>query len=252
MSVRIEAVALLNICDYSTRLSASDESVHYIGGLHGAVFSNSTYINQAFELKMLGPNEVDMEYLARKDELFRGINPNHQMVGWFVVGETDIKHWMYEVQAQISQAVDSPVLGLFEIPFAAELNKLPFKFYDLVKDSFAEIPVQMQVAESGQIALQDALSARGSSGSIESQLSKETRAMLFLHQHLTKLKEYLDSDPEPSERLAEVLSVVQQTCRSHDFGASKQYKELEQDVLTELTAALVIRGDAILATLLRR
>lgn len=145
-SFKLHPLVLVNVSDHYTRLKAQlqagEEPSRVMGCLLGTQSGREIEIFNSFEVKTATTDGVpifDNDYLRQKQEQYKKVFPNFEVVGWYSTG-AEVSNVDMQIHKSITELNESPVYMLFNPKLEAAGKDLPITLYESVVHVVDGIP----------------------------------------------------------------------------------------------------------------
>jgi len=252
ITVSLHPLVIMNVAEHFTRVRVQNQSqsrpassqtpdvattlapfnAQVFGALLGKHKGRNIELCDTFEFKIFSvPNSttIDMDYLTKKLESIKQVNPNLDFSGWYTIGTELNGSLMSEFYQQISQLNESPLILRLD-PFCVT-NELPLHLYETIidlipnstiqggtKTDFIEIQYTLVTEEAERIGIDHvarySVTDSSDTSMVTEQLSIQYNAIRLLYQRMLLLLEYIKAIknkqlPRNDDLLREIGSLCQ-------------------------------------------
>ncbi|KAI8910856.1 Cops6 protein [Gorgonomyces haynaldii] len=252
LELALHPLVILNISDHCTRQRVQTQQTLIFGALLGSVQNRRVEILNSFELPHNPQIQIDMQYLQVKQEQYRQVFPDLELLGWYTTG-TNID--LLPINKQFLQANESPIVLLLD-PQNAQ-SEMPIKMFETniigadAKMSLLPVEFQVETNEAERIAVDHTHKEQNENVStppVALHLQSQASAIRMLLERVKVLLQYVDDAkqgkiPADHKILGHIAALARRLPMNMTTEFQKEFNADYNDVML-LTALSVITKSA--------
>jgi len=247
VSVALHPLVIMNISDHYTRIKAQEGIIPTVyGALLGKQNGRHLELFNSFELQYSTENGIDMEYFRIKEEQFRQVFTDLDILGWYTVGTPIANEKDITIQKQLLTANES--LLLLKLDPISQSSNLPVTVYestlDIVDEQprmlFIEVAYTLVTEEAERIGVDHVARLSNAGSSSTSQVSEymqvQKSAVKMLHSRINIILEYVKAVKNGEVEVNhEILRDCMSLCQRLPVLNTKSFEENFFDQYNDIT-----------------
>ncbi|KAG8201551.1 hypothetical protein JTE90_011226 [Oedothorax gibbosus] len=239
VTISLHPLVIMNISEHWTRVKAQEGTpLQVIGALIGRQTGRNLEIMNSFELvfdKIEGDIVIDKDYYSTKEQQFKQVFSDLDLLGWYTTGDTVIESDI-KVHKQICEIYESPVF--MKLNPVGRHTELPVKMYESIIDLvsgeatmlFVELLYTLATEEAERIGLDHmarmSTNESGESSLVAEQLQAQHSAIKMLHSRVHLILDYVRAVKEgKATPNHEILREAYSLCHRLPVVSSESFKQ---------------------------
>jgi len=274
LRISLHPLVIINISDHYTRTKVSNpkqNNPRIIGTLFGVQNGRDVEIFNSFELiynEVEGKIVIATEYLTKKQEQFKQVFPNYDLLGWYSTGSKCTASDIH-IHNQIMEFNESPIFLLLDPVATQGTRELPIFLFEsqikMIDDKptmkFAKVNCKIDTGEAERISVDHVAhitpSGTKEGSQLTAQLSGTQNAIKMLNLRIKIIRAFLEATakgeiPRDHAMLRQVSGIVNLLPAIDTPNFKQEFLSEYNDVLLVAYLSTMTKGASIINELVDR